>query len=451
MTLISERPPVLEAEPVSSGTELRLRQLSLQQQIIQRGDRQLPEEPNRGFVIERLEGNGENQPVPLAEAISAINPENFAQGVLDGSTPLKIAEHYSESSTGFMVYFRVPGSKYREAVAAGKVEDGLFGTEGKVSRMKPGAEALDTLVDDEHRQTMLEKYFEQQAHTVKQNFVNDLEAVGAEALSQVEGLSEAFEFSDGDRSMRLLNLSRTKLSDEQLRQAASVIRSFSDKSGGELFDRLRTILILPEGSPRMSVTARDEGGEFALTTSGEATGTSLLISENSIKKPEDRTPRTERVQRYWDKAYNKHLQPGEPTEGPGKPYHNASRSDWEILLAHELEHIALPANDVPLPGPGPTLYSRFNKREQEAELGALDYKGGEEALAVPEDQRQAKQEMWYRRRGSDDGGQTYKQPLGPRFVTCRELETHQGPLPPRLKYPGRPIITEINYRLAPEV
>jgi hypothetical protein len=84
-----------------------------------------------------------------------------------------------------------------------------------------------------------------------------------------------------------------------------------------------------------------------------------------------------------------------------------------------------------------------------AELGAAEYMGGEDALAVPEDQRQAKQEMWRRHRGSDDNGDngvTYKQPLGPHFVPGTELDL-ANPLPPRLNKPHLTVPAEITYRL----
>lgn len=117
-------------------------------------------------------------------------------------------------------------------------------------------------------------------------------------------------------------------------------------------------------------------------------------------------------------------------------------------MSHELTHIALPEHiqeAAPLSGPAPTLYGRHTKIEHIAELGAAEYAGGDLALAVPEQQRHEFAEMWWAQRGSEDGV-TYKQPQGPHYVVCRELDiTH--PLPLRDKQPGQPLPVEVTYRL----
>jgi hypothetical protein len=330
----------------------------------------------------------------------------------------------------------------------------------------------------------LEGYYTRQVKTVQKGFVDELKTVSPEAREELPGLLEAYDFTDGAKDIRLLNLSETPLSEEQLRQVTNVIRSFSEKSGGELYNKLRTILIVPEYNPAMMAKVKDEQGEFDAPHAGESKWSeqTLLLSERAVQKPEDREPRPERVEAYWNNRYNAQLLPGEPEEGPGSPQYNVARWDIERLMAHELEHIALPPNEVPLQGPGPTKYSRFNKREHEAELGALEYTGWQDAavaldapeaerqakIAQWESQRAAKQEMWGQQRGTNDGGRFYEAPLGPRFVTCRELDVTKGPLPLRPKYfkvpesekngdiplPEKyrpePLTTEINYRLLPD-
>jgi hypothetical protein len=54
--------------------------------------------------------------------------------------------------------------------------------------------------------------------------------------------------------------------------------------------------------------------------------------------------------------------------------------------------------------------------------------------------------MYQRYRGSEDSIK-YKQPLGPRYVVCRELDLTQGPLPPRMINPSKSMAAEITYHL----
>lgn len=382
-----------------------------------------------------------------------------------------------------MVYFQVPAAKYEKAVADGVVQAGLFGEDGKVSQVVPGAEALAGLVDEDQKRAAIEKYYVPQEKMVRRGDVDELGALSDEARKELPGLLEAYDFTDGGKDIRLLNLSNTRLSDEQLRKVANAIRSFSDKSGGELYDKLRTIIIVPEDNPAIMAEVEDEDGKFMAPHQGEAKWgeRTLILSERAVQKAEDRKPRSDRVEAYWRNRYNAQLLPGEPEEGPGSRHYNVARWDIERLTAHELEHISLPPNNVPLEGVGPTKYSGFNKREHEAELGALEYIGwqdAEAALDVPEAERQAKiedweqqraakQEMWNRQRGTNDGGRSYEAPLGPRFVACRELDVtkvlpprpkyfevpaseRKGDIPLPQKYRAEPLLTEINYRLKPE-
>ncbi len=206
---------------------------------------------------------------------------------------------------------------------------------------------------------------------------------------------------------------------------------------------------VPEDSPALIKGIEDEQGRFDLPYQGESKGDkqTIILSERAIQAPEDRKPRSSRIESYWKNLYNEYLLPGEPAEGPGSPKDNVAQWDIGKLLPHELEHTA--------------------------ELGALEHAGWEstaEALDIPEAERQAKidswerqraavQEMWAHQRGNGDD-ERFNAPLGPHFVTCHELDVTEI-LPLRPKYfrvsqgsssqatrdQGRPLLIEINYRL----
>jgi|GEM_PF-2159298 len=431
---------------------------ALRRQLIERGDRQLPDEPDQGYRIERTEAH---EPVSVESAFPAKDSDErateFARHYVDGTLPLNIVEDawkgVQSGEPGFVAYFGVPASRYKAAVESGSIPDGLFDTTGKVMHTEPGASELGTLLTQDEKEQAVEAYYHKEVKQVQRYYIDDLEGVktanGLDARDTLQILSEGYDLTDGGKSIRLLNFSTQKLSEEQLRQAVNAVRSISDKSAGGLFDQLRTITILPEDSPclRQEVTLLD-GTKVNAPLNGFKEPNALALSDRLLKTSEERTPSPVNTGAFFDK----HLLPHEPTEGPNKPPKKVSDNEWELTLAHELAHIGIPEEAqkmIPLTGVAPTLYGRWNKAEWIAELGAAEYAGEDAAIAVPQDQREALSAMWQYEKGSKDEGVTYGREQGPRYVVCRELDIAK-PLPMRPKNPGHALVTDITYRLLPD-
>jgi hypothetical protein len=156
----------------------------VEQAAIERGDRQLPDEPNRGYRIERLEGNHSTQAVPVESVFpntEEYRAKEFARQYMDGTTPIKIVEDawtdVALGKPGFVVYFPVAASKYEQAVAEGEVPAGLFDESGKVMHTQPGAEALEGLVDPETKRESVEAYYAKQPSAVKRQYIDDLDGI----------------------------------------------------------------------------------------------------------------------------------------------------------------------------------------------------------------------------------------------------------------------------------
>lgn len=455
--------PVVETGRTNVGAEMALHvaQLGLLQKVLQRGERQLPDEPNRGFRIEYLEGEHLRESMPV-EAVfpnsDDFRAKEFARQYVSGETPVEIVEDawsgVNRGLPGFVVYFPVAASKYRQAVAVGQAQADLFGAEGKVMHTESGADVLDALVDSNQKQAAIKDYYHKQPHAVERNYIKDLEGITysdrSDAREELQKVSEVYELNDGARSIRLVNFSSTQLNEEQLRQAVNTVRAISDRSGGELFERLYTIAIVPEEYRSMQQPVElNDGKTVMLPINGYQSPHLLALSDRLIKPPEERKPLSEHAEAFFEN----HRLPQEGVEGSSSIRDKVSDEGWELTLAHELTHIALPEDiqrTTPLPGPAPTLYGRYNKAEHIAELGAAEYAGGEQAQEVPDDQRKAFQQMWQLQRGSYGDGVEYKQPLGPHYVVCRELDITQGPLPLRVQHPNQPLAIEVNYRLIPD-
>jgi len=440
------------AEVLPAVDESAVVQAALQNQLIARGDHLMPGE-HGGFSIERLSDDHLRQPVTYGFAFGwgdGALAEQFAESYMEGTTPVvRVEDAQTEKRLpGIVVTFPVSESKYREAVSQGKVADGLFDADCKAAGVQPGTEALDALVGKESMRQSLKKAY---SDVTGKAYLHEMAEIDYSAAKLLPNISEAFDFMDTDeqRQMRLLNFSETSLSDEQLGQLTNVIRSYSEKTAGEVFERLETIMIVPEGNPLLTLQAEDAEGGFALPTMAGSRLTMIFISERALKSPEDREPWSDRVQQFWKQYYEKQLLPGEPSEGPGSPYYNASRGDLEYIFAHEIAHAALKAegDHEDIPGTGPTLYSRVDQREFGAELAALAYKGCEEALAVSEEQRAAMEKKWQRALDSQDYA---AQQLGPRFIRCKEIDLSKGPLPRRMKDPNKPLPAQITYMLSPD-
>jgi hypothetical protein len=191
----------------------------------------------------------------------------------------------------------------------------------------------------------------------------------------------------------------------------------------------------------------EDGTKARLPVNGYKSPRLLALSDRLIKPPDQQRPLPEGIGDF----YGQYRLPDEPIEGPGSPRKKVSDSEFEITLAHELVHIALPDSiqgSFPLPGPAPTLYGRYNKTEQIAELGAAEYKGGDAALAVPHDQREVIDNMWQAQVVGSAEDDLYRRPIGPRFVVGKELDITE-PLPLRTKIPNKPLKVEVDYRLDP--
>jgi hypothetical protein len=431
------------------------------EQPLPRGDHQLPDEPNRGFEITRLDREPLAQPVPAEVALpfsyrgtrlngteaTKLMTDDLARRIAGGINPLKPVESAAREM-GIYVDFSIPASSYETAVSTGQVEDGLFNESNKLNGLDPRSPKLDNLISPEQKLATLEAATAASARKMSSIYRDDLAALKPEERDELAGVIEAFELSDGngDRTIRLLNFSKTHLSDERLRQATNVVRSFSDKTGGAIFDTLHTIAILPEEHSRMRTKIEREDGQVGEVLRGGLSWQDMvMISDRLIKAPEDRLPKPKLGREKT--PFELYGLPGEPEEGPGSPPQAVGADDFETTLAHELGHNALPAMDRGnLPRPAPTLYGRSHPGEHIAELSAAEYTGGEHAQAVPADQQAALGEMYQRYRGSEDSIK-YKQPLGPRYVVCRELDLTQGPLPPRMINPSKSMAAEITYHL----
>ncbi|HLZ15336.1 MAG TPA: hypothetical protein VKQ34_05115 [Candidatus Saccharimonadales bacterium] len=373
--------------------------------------------------------------------------QDFAKKYVDGALNVDIvSDAWSDvqmGRPGFVVYFPVAESTFHQAAVAGQVDEGVFGSEGKVMHTEPGAEKLAALVAPDDKRTSIERYYEKQPRTAGRVYIDDID--GIEYPEALEEISQGYELTDGDRSVRLLNFSPTRLSDEQLRQAVNAVRAASDRTGGAVLEKLYTIAILPKDHPSLQMKVRQADGTTSLVRRGGYQAPHLLALTEDLLLPADQQPGpSAESTKYFDSQ----RLPDEPIEGPGSPKKTVSSGRWEGTLAHELTHIALDEEQYTanVPGPAPTLYGRSKTIEHVAELGAAQHMGGEDASAVPPDQRQALDQLWQQKRGSDDGV-TFRQPQGPHFIRCRELDLTQGPLPLRLRDPGRPLPTEVTYRL----
>ncbi|MFE9328893.1 hypothetical protein ACIHDR_49050 [Nocardia sp. NPDC052278] len=415
-----------------------------------RSERQSDDAPNRGFRIESLEGGHSSEPQPFEVMFPHgvdHKAKDFVRQYLDGSTPIEVVPSaYAEQrngKTGFVVVFPVAASKFDEAVAAEHVPADIFATGDTINHTHIGADILDSLVEPDVKRAAIEASYRAQAHHVDHFYVNDLEELthndGRDGGGDVEVVSEAYDFSDGISTIRLLNFSSNRLGIERIRQTANVIRYMTERSGGELTGLLDTIMIVPEESALMQRQTTLPNGTTAMIPRNGFRGWRTLVLSDRILKPNDqRIPAPPQSAEFFDKF----LEPGEPASGPHRPRNKVSVEEWEVTLAHETTHLLLPENTPGqrLPGPAPTLLGRENKGEHLAELGAAEFVGGEHALSIPDDQYRVLHEMW--------GLRTKKAPvLGPYFIVCRQLDLTNGPLPRRPRIPNRPLIVEITYRL----
>jgi len=429
-----------------------------QQQLIERGDRQPPTMPDQGYQIERTEAHG---PVPVESAFPASDSEvratEFARHYLDGTLPLNIVSDarrtIANAAPGFIARFGIPESRYNAAVEAGSIPAGLFDASSEVAHTEPGASELGALLTQDEKEETVKMGYYREFRPVQRYYIDDLKGVRTadthDARNTLKILSEAYDLIDGDKTIRLLNLSPTKMTAEQLRQTTNVMRSISDKSAGGVFDRLHTVTILPEDNPCLQQELKlPDGSKVSLPLNGYRDLGYLTLSDRLLKPVDERPPLPIDTAEFFDTR----LLPGEPTEGPDKPRKKVSDNEWELTFAHEVTHMGITEEAqkrVPLPGIAPTLYGRYNADEHIAELGAAEYAGGDVALAVPQDQREALSAMWQYEKGSKDGGLTYGRALGPHYVACRELDISQ-PLPMRPRNSQQALTTSIIYQLVPE-
>lgn len=437
---------------------------AMQQEALERGDRQLPDEPDRGFRITRLEQETSPGPVaveaalPLsfrsrhkAQEINRYAVEQVTDKLGRGDMELEpVMSLLSVPARGLRLKldFPIRASDYEAAVQAGHLKPGLFNEEGKASLVgELDANPLQDLVDGEQKRTVIEEAVTDKVAYAKGALVDELGDLNSLEIGEVHTLTEAYELADGEHTVRLLNLSGVPMQEAQLRQTVNAVRSSADKSGGGVYDRLRTIAILPEEHPLLRVNiVREDGQTDTIPAGGLYRGRSIFLSGRLVKDPKDRPPLPATKGKTLFERFGL---PGESEEGPHSPRKSVGAQDLEPTLAHELEHAALPKqHHAELPGPAPSLYGRSNTDEHISEIGAALYMGGAYAAEVPANQRLATGEMWNNYRGTT--GTTYNQPVGPRFVECRELDVAHGPLPSRVDQQDRQVLAEISYHLIPD-
>lgn len=438
----------------------------LEQSLMEWGDRQRPEESNQGYAIERLESEPLSEPVPAEEVlpiafakrygleeVNRIRHDDMLERMMSDQVPIKQVESTILDRTyglKLRLDYTIDRTAYQEAVATGKVQPDAFGEKNKVNALDAKASGLNELIEEDQRREVIDTELTKSSANLAGSYRNEFGVMDDINRGKITGILEAFDLSDSDQLIRLLNFSSTHISDEHLRQAVNVLRSFADKSGGGVFDNVHSIAILPEDHPLLKTTFKREDGQTGTALRGGYFYFGLIvISDRLIKKSEDRAPKPALGRERT--PFERFGLPGEPAEGPGSPKSGIGGEDFEATLAHEFEHGALPekyqkANQ--LPGPAPTMYGRTSPEEHRAELGAAAYMGGKDALDVPADQRAVMEDMWSNYRGTPDGGSHYNQPLGPHFITCKELSLKDGPLPLRLSRPKSPIIIETNYHLS---
>jgi hypothetical protein len=248
MRITPELPHNNEADSDPRKAINQLAQLALHdvafQERLERGD-QLGGDSNRGFRVEYLDQPIEHEAAPIDEVLPKM-PQRFAKEYVAGTLLTEAAENVEREvdsgGTGFAVTFPVAASKYNQAVAKGEVPAGLFDTDGKVAQVTPGAEVLEELVDTASKEQSVEANYNKWAFGINRQYIDDLEGItdthGYDARNELEQVSQAYDFMDAGKTIRLINLSNTKLSKEQISQAANALRSISDKSAGELFERL---------------------------------------------------------------------------------------------------------------------------------------------------------------------------------------------------------------------
>ncbi|HEX3082539.1 MAG TPA: hypothetical protein VHQ86_04760 [Candidatus Saccharimonadia bacterium] len=430
-----------------------------------RGDRLLPGEPDRGFDVPPYSERLLQEPVSIAGAFPlsyrGLNPDptgidRWAAGylapqIIGGEVPVveRVDGEPPESETDMTlrVVYPIEKKAYEAAVAAGTIQPGLFRHGDLALGDEEGTGALAALVDPQQRQAALEEAIAEAGDELGWTYWDDFEELGTDELEELDTVLEVFELSDGGEVIRLVNCTKYHLTDEQLRKLTNAARSASDKSGGHVFESINTVMILPEGHSSLFGDARRKDGQTGKRMyHGFRRGRLIGLSDRLIKPVEDLAPPP--ALGPDEDEDDQYYQEGEPREGPGAPKYSVTAGDLELVAVHEFSHANIPSHmAVPeLDGEiAPGIYGRTSLHEHTAELDTAEYAGGEDARAVPRSQRTAMQAIWARRRGLNKP--LHDAPMGPRYVTCREVDLSRGPLTPRL-VPWEPVlVTETVYQL----
>jgi hypothetical protein len=435
---------------------------------VERGEYLHPGDPDSGFKVTRLNQEFPKEPISVQEAfpLSYMGGDHAAKErlaattmedkLMNGEMQLRAVEHTNNvplQNVSLVLDIPIKTSAYERAVADDRTAPDLFDAENKAMGYAPNASALEDLIDPVQKRALIQDAIAaattNRSARARNSFVNELSDLNSVQIAAVKGVTQAYDLTDGNRSVRLLNLSSTPMNEEHVRQTVNAVRAAADKSGGGVYDRLHVIAVLPEDHPMMRVKVqREDGRQGTVARVGLQEGNSILLSDRLIKNPEAKLPMPELGR---DKTlFERFGLPGETEKGPNSPRKTVIGEDLQGNLAHELEHAALPMSyHAELPGHAPSLYGRTNTDEHVAEIGAAMYRGGEYAAEVPVAQRFATQEMWGNYRGTDDGV-TYRQPLGPHFVNGTELDVRHGPLPLRVRDGAQEVPAEITYHLVPD-
>lgn len=265
---MSEEPP-LTTEPFDPTSDL-----------LERGERFMPGEFN-GVEVIRLGEHEPHTPVPGAEVFplsyenrgvpmrvtNELRVEDFCDRVLGGGIDVEMLGNNRKSYTGqttFPIVRQVDRQGYLQAVADGRCPRRVLDDDEQVLHNARTAVLADLVTNELSLADSIKA-----SRKTLDPFIDDLEGIeGANgARVGVEGLAvrevfELFEGKDGPRSVRLVNFSDTQITDEQLAQAANVLRAAADRTGGGVYETLYTIAILPEDHPSMLRAKKMDDGSI---------------------------------------------------------------------------------------------------------------------------------------------------------------------------------------------
>lgn len=406
--------------------------------------------------VEMFPDGASRTPVSAAEALTLDEKkraERFGEDYARGVFPTKIVKDawtgVQNGEPGFVVYHRVERSQVESAgVPLGQFTDGKFqhpgesGQDPNQSVVQKYAEMLSSLVSAQQRQDDATAYYGQQPQAVERLYKDDLDGVEQREVG-LEMLHQAFDLTDSVEgvavgSIRVLNFTETQLTAEHMEDLTKALKYVAERSGGAVYDNFDNIVFVPKDHPSLLVPfKRPDGTTGMAPRRGYMAPRTLVMSEWVLSPPEEQPRGSEESVQYFQSL----LRPGESLGGEGTPVVTVAQGRFAATAVHEMTHMALIRNDMPETR---SIYSRVNSYEHDAELSAAQFLGEGHLVEVTDDQcaEFERKWAWLRSKAKQDG-----RPQGEHFVRAQEYDLSAGPLPRRLKDPGKPLPVEVTYRL----